>query len=40
MAIKTKVGLLQLKIHKNKDLNIKKSVNKIIYAAKKVDKIV
>ena len=40
MELKTKVGLLQLKIHKNKDLNIKKAVNKIRYAAKKGAKIV
>ena len=40
MLKKIKVGLLQLKIHKNKDLNIKKSIKKIRYAAKKGAKII
>ena len=40
MAIKTRVGLLQLKIHRNKESNIKNSINKIRYAAKKGAKII
>ena len=40
MAIKTRVGLLQLKIHRNKELNIKNSINKIRYAAQKGAKII
>ena len=40
MLKKIKVALLQLKIQKNKDLNIKKSIKKIRYAAKKGAKII
>ncbi|MBH00724.1 MAG: acyltransferase [Candidatus Pelagibacter sp.] len=40
MLKKTKVGLLQLKIRKNRELNIKNSINKIKYAAKKGAKII
>ncbi len=40
MVKKTKVGLLQLKIHKDKKLNIKNSINKIRFAAKKGAKII
>ena len=40
MVTKTKVGLLQLKIKKNKELNIENSINKIRYAAKKGAKII
>ncbi len=40
MLKKTKVGLLQLKILKNRELNIKNSINKIKYAAKKGAKII
>ena len=40
MVTKTKVGLLQLKIKKNKELNIENAINKIRYAAKKGAKII
>ena len=40
MTKKTKVGLIQLKISKNKDLNINKAINKIKEAAKKGAKII
>jgi len=40
MKKKTKVGLIQLKIYKNRKLNIKNSINKIRYAAKKGAKVV
>ncbi|RPG99165.1 MAG: carbon-nitrogen hydrolase [Candidatus Pelagibacter sp. TMED118] len=40
MLMKTKVALLQLKIKKDKKLNIKNSINKIRYAAKKGAKII
>ena len=39
MVTKTKVGLLQLKIYKDKGLNIKNSINKIRYVAKRGAKI-
>ena len=40
MLKKIKVGLLQLKIYKEKELNIKNSIKKIRYAAKKGAKII
>ena len=40
MVTKTKVGLLQLKIYKDKGLNIKNSINKIRYVAKRGAKII
>ena len=40
MLKKTKLGLLQIKIRKNRELNIKNSINKIKYAAKKGAKII
>ena len=40
MTKKIKVGLIQLKIYKNRKLNIKNSIDKIRYAAKKGAKVV
>ena len=40
MTKKTKVGLIQLNIYKNRKLNIKNSIDKIRYAAKKGAKVV